>query len=275
MLKWIHQLGDPSAVARQATAILHALQADVKFFEKDRQGEILGGIRSAIGSDDPHKAVWDLLDKFLTGAWGISEYNMNKVQVAEQLNQMNSDTSPITIMKTLRIMIGEIEITGNTQKKMPFPLQIMQGKNYNKYLRRLDAERSMEPFDKKYVGSNFAQTLHYQAKYMRVTPIYNNVINRYKNLLFYMNFDNRLSKYLTWFKQTHDIRGDPPSWDYEAPQRTEKQLSYPISNEDLVQFELIAQEVTTWENYQRVARGEQPVPPSKGGRGGGGGRSGS
>ena len=243
--------------------VLAALQSDIKFFEPQHQGQILQEIEREIGRED------GLVKAFLTGRWGANEYNRNKVELSNAINSREHDSGPITLFKALRAVIHDIRPSERTQNELPYVIKLMQQDEFEKALRTLEGEIAYEPLTVAYFNSNIGQILHYQSKFMQVNSQYNDVLNRFKILLFYINFDERLTKFLKWFTNTHDI--GRPALGYEIPEKTSRHGSFRISNEDTSQLQWIDHQVHRWPNFQRVMRSEQPVDPKpakKGGRSG-------
>lgn len=269
LLSEVDKFCSNATLQHHSKMVYAALQSAVKFFEPQHQGTILQEIQSEIGREDPNIKIWGLVSAFLTGRWGTNEHNRNKVDLSNSINSREHDSGPITLLKALRAVIHDIRPSERTQSELPFVIKLMQQDEYAKNLRDLEGEIAHEPLTSGYFNSNIGQIMHFQSKFMQVNPQYNEVLNRFKNLLFYINFDDRFTKFLKFFTDTHDV--GTPALGYEIPQTTTRQGSFQLSNEDTSQLQWVDSQVRSWPNYQRVMRSEQPIDPKpvkKGGRSG-------
>ena len=265
--KYIDMLAAPRLLNGHAQAMYDALMSDVVYFEKDRQGVINGEIDKAIGGRQNLTAkVWPMMRKFLEGGFGDSEYNQNQIQQSALINQqLHSDNR--CILKALRAMMQEIEITERTQSVLPLPLKLMQADHFNGHMRQIEGEHQYQPLTNRYFEGPVAQCLVFQSQYMGVNSSSDTAVNSLKFLLFYINLGGRFEEYLKgYFKSTHVI--EEPSKKYDIPTNTQ-QFQYTMSAEDRGQLGLLEQEVRNFPNFERLMRSQQMLPPKATKKGGG------
>ena len=262
MLEGCNKLASHGILNHHARMMKAALISDIQFWENNSTDKGQHHVDEVNQLADEQKdenltAIWELLRNYL--AQNHQEYGENPVLICNKVNAREKDSSPITLLKALKAVIQDIQPSSRTEELFPFALRLMQKENgFGVYMHMIrDAESDLGFTTQSFYDTDIGRTLQYNSQF---TGDSDRVINRYKRLLFYINFNQEFSKALKFFTETLHIQ-DNVALGFPIPQHSNPSITYAIPKMDKFQLEWITEHVKKWPNFARISKGQRPHPP--------------
>jgi hypothetical protein len=258
--------GGTDLIAENQSLLQQGLHQSVKFFEPTHGDEIITHMKGRVKGLTPGKAITELVGAWLRGMYGKYSQNtgveqgVTKQILAQNINTMEAKSEPVTLLKALTTTLGQMGLSRETQD-LPFGLQLFfRDSGFEYYLDQIESLRSDDlGFGASFVNSTLGVALRdvwlkaeSMAGYEGTIP----TIQRYESLLFYLNVDNELKKYLNKFKEDHKLHARP-SQVFPIPEHVAKSDMRRVTTDTVAQINLIISEVKGWENFKAITKGQK------------------
>jgi hypothetical protein len=249
------------AMQLNSQLIQKGLHQSVKFFEPTHGNDIIAAMQQRVKGMQGDTAMTTLVGSWLRGEFGSISQNtgveqgVTKQILAQNINKLESMSEPVTLLKALSTTLGQIGLTQTTQE-FPFGLCLFfRESGYEYYLDQIESLRSDDlGFGASFVNSTLGVALRDVWLKAESMPGYQgtvDTIQRYESLLFYLNVDNELKRYLKQFLEDHKLHPSP-SRVFPIPEHVPTTDMRRVTTDTVAQINLIIDEVKGWSNFKAI-----------------------